>query len=142
VLQLLLRLDRTGARLAYPAHGLVGIHAEFDEEAGRDRSRAPEPAAAVHEHATTFAQPAVQRRAAAAPGRLETLVGRAHVDDRQMVPLDSARDDLLAEARHAEQLELVALDQRDDGARAPSGNDVEVGGEVAFPTVVGQARPA
>src|SRR5690606_13758295 len=101
-----------------------------------------EPAAAMHEHAPAMAQQPVQHRTAGAPARLEAYVGRTNVDDRKMVPVDAARHDLLAESRHAEHVELVALDQRDHRVGMPARDGVEVRRQVALPVVFGGTGPA
>jgi hypothetical protein len=69
------------------------------------------------------------------------LIGRVHVFDRQVMPLDTCRAYRFGQRLHPEHRELVSLDQRDDRTRAPLADRREVRPKIARPPAPNTLSP-
>ena len=129
-------LDGTGPCIAHPPDGHGRILAEFDQQACRHQSRAPQSAATMDDDALAERQPFAQLRAGFGPGALPGAARHAAIDDGQDEMFDADRHRFLHPG-DTEVLELVRLDQAQQRGGAPGGDCGEVRVEIAIP-VAGQ----
>jgi len=130
---LLACLDRPRPGDANLPYRLARRDAELDEQARGHRTRTSESTSAMHEHLAALHQSVDGRSPCHEPRLLERRAWRGDVHDRQVMPVDAAARDGLAEIRHTEESHFVLLDQRQHRARALALHDVQVGVEVARP---------